>query len=407
MNTEFITFEEPKEDLSVEKLFQQKLIKYKEIKKNLLDLRTGNEIIVLIDHLITCHQVLRSGKNKIICCLKKKIDDINNYSEKAENIEDEAFDEKIFCLNNKIYDLNNYSESVDKSGYQLEDSEDQIDVKKLINLKLIYYQNMTSLTNNEFLKELEDLKDDLLERNKILRDVEMKKINFLKNKFENLKKRKKDEFSQILENYFKQKKEFFENQEILKKRNENQMKLELELVTKPEENLENDKIIYLVNKENEENNDFISKKEEEIDFVREDINTNTENIAISNLITINNTKDYYDDEHHVKWDDIKHSIDISATFIDINSFHIYYKCNINFNSYYNSALVACKKLHLFCKYCIKNYITLKHSKAMNELLFDKFICPICVEESIAEESHDSLRNIFGEEYVNKLMEKDL
>ena len=53
MNTEFITFEEPKEDLSVEKLFQQKLIKYKEIKKNLLDLRTGNEIIVLIDHLIT------------------------------------------------------------------------------------------------------------------------------------------------------------------------------------------------------------------------------------------------------------------------------------------------------------------------------------------------------------------
>ena len=88
------------------------------------------------------------------------------------------------------------------------------------------------------------------------------------------------------------------------------------------------------------------------------------------------------------------------------SFHASINCNHNRKLKDNTALLVCPNFHEVCKLCFKDYLEEKFIENFKEILFDNKICPICTDEFIVEESHDTLRNIFGTEIIDNLMNEN-
>jgi len=88
---------------------------------------------------------------------------------------------------------------------------------------------------------------------------------------------------------------------------------------------------------------------------------------------------------------------------DVNSFHKAMKC-IYYENCFSlprdlTSFVACNENHEFCKRCLKNYYRILYSKKdLRSILFDKYICPVCKKTSVVENSHDTLRDVFGDQY---------
>ena len=107
---------------------------------------------------------------------------------------------------------------------------------------------------------------------------------------------------------------------------------------------------------------------------------------------------------HISYYDLKESVEFKLKFDSKENFHQYMKCCFSTIPTKHVALIVCNNLDETCKFCLRNYLQLKHGNEKYNMLFDKNICPLCSEESVVTETHDILRNVFGADYINGLME---
>jgi len=96
-------------------------------------------------------------------------------------------------------------------------------------------------------------------------------------------------------------------------------------------------------------------------------------------------------------EEVKEIVKDKSQIKDPNTFMFYMNCIGHDRK--NDCFLACKEFHNFCFQCLKKFYESNY-KDVNKLLLDKYICPICQKSSIVEQSHDSLKNLFGNEYEN-------
>jgi len=113
-------------------------------------------------------------------------------------------------------------------------------------------------------------------------------------------------------------------------------------------------------------------------------------------------------EEHIKFDVLNEEQINIGNIQDADSFHKIMRC-----SYYNiscfslprvmTCLVDCMGSHEFCKICLKNFYQIMYANLdLRLILLDKHICPVCQQKSLVENSHDTLRNVFGEAQIQIL-----
>jgi hypothetical protein len=67
-----------------------------------------------------------------------------------------------------------------------------------------------------------------------------------------------------------------------------------------------------------------------------------------------------------------------------------------------NSLIFCESYHEFCSECLANYYNLIYDD-LKDILVDLYICPICKNTQKVESSHDTLREVFGPEKFDSLM----
>lgn len=79
-------------------------------------------------------------------------------------------------------------------------------------------------------------------------------------------------------------------------------------------------------------------------------------------------------------------------------------CNVmGCNNRNDQILMPCNEYHEFkCSKCLENYYKKKYPE-LKEILFDKFICPICKYKSPVDSSHEVLQYVFGVKKFNELL----